>query len=281
MVNRLKQTGHTLVELMIAMAIAGLLMAGVAQAFFANTQTFGVVSEQSMIQENGRLALQVMGTQLAQTGYIREASAQHFYGAEMRADQFPDVANVEVSGLNFHTGAVVAGINNDAGSEIGSFTVQPGSDVVLLRYQKAAAGTLFYDCAGESLNVVAGAPDTATVGFFVDSNMALRCIAANGSSEEIIDGVEDLQILYGVDADGADPARADRYKPAVDMTEDDWRRVVAVSVALLVRPGKMAVTPPRTNVARSFTLNDEVRAVDGSVARTVYNQTFQIRNRTF
>lgn len=277
--TRWRQAGHTLTELMVALAIAGLLLAGVTQAFLGNTQTFAVVSEQSMLQENGRLALQLIGTQLTQAGYVQNVSASDFYDSEMRANQFPEVANVEISGLNFYTGAVLGGINNDGGSSVGASSVRPGSDVMMLRYQKSSADTLFYDCAGEGLDE--DFADTVTVGFFVDSDMLLRCISADGSAEPLIDGVEDMQVLYGVDSDGADPARPDRYMKAADMAEDDWRRVVTVSVALLVRPGETATSAPRADLVRSFNVNDEVRELEGDVARTVYNQTFQIRNRIF
>ena len=114
----MREAGHSLTELMVSLAIAGLILAGVAQAFFSNTQTAGVVSEQSLIQENGRLALQFIGLQVGQTGHIQQLSAQDFYGVEMRRELFNDrdVSEAAVDGLSFAGGAVVAGIDdvNDA-----------------------------------------------------------------------------------------------------------------------------------------------------------------------
>lgn len=277
MVKQMREAGHSLVELMVSMAIAGLLLAGVAQAFFSNTQTFGVVSEQSLIQENGRIALQLIGAQVGQSGHIQELSARDFYGSELRADLFNDreVTEAGVAGLNFVNGAVVGGID-----DLNVAAAREQSDAFVLRYQRSSGETLFHDCSGRGLDV-GFTDEVITVGFYVDANFALNCIDANGDDVELIDGIDDMQVLYGVDGDGQEPVRADKYMKAADMSDDDWRRVVTLSVALLARPGAMAMTPPRTDVTRSYNLNGEVRTPDDTIARSVYSQTFHIRNRVF
>jgi len=272
-----RQGGHTLTELMVGLAIAGLLLAGVAQAFFANTQTFAVVSEQSLIQENGRLALQLIGNQLGQAGHIKQLSPQDFYGTEGRSDVFADVAvtQANVSGLHFVTGAYVGGVD-----DLHVAAAREQSDAFVLRFQRATGDTMFHDCAGTLIDD-SYAEQAITVGFYVSADHALKCVAANGNDEQLIDGIDDMQVLYGVDADGNAPVRADKYLSAGAMQPDDWRRVVTVSVALLARAGSSAISPPRANIARSYNVNGEVRTPDDNVARTVYSQTFQIRNRVF
>lgn len=272
----LHHAGHTLTELMVGMAISGLLLAGVAQAFFANTQTFAVVSEQSVLQENGRLALQLIGAQLRQTGYVQEISPQHFYDTQLRDEVFPPLSDVEFAGLDFAAGAVVGGLDN-----AGSANVRDGSDVLVLRYEKTITGEgLFRDCAGTVLDEDFE-PNSAIAGFFVDDEFTLRCVRADGQQVQLIDGVEDMQVLYGLDADGLEPVRADVYRTAAELDADDWPRVIAVNVALLARPGESAISPPRDRIVRAYDVNGEVRQFDDSVARTVYNQTFLIRNRSF
>jgi len=276
-----KHSGFTLTELMVGMAITGLLMAGVAQAFYANTQTFAVVSEQSVLQENGRLALQLIGNQMLQAGYLKAISPQNFYDAQSREEMFPAQTDVEFSGLNLAPGAIVGGLNN-----VSITNVRPGSDVLIVRYQKTATGDgVFRDCAGteitESNADLPADQDTVTVGFFVDAEFTLRCVRADGDRVQLIDGVDDLQVSYGIDADGMEPVRADNYVAASDMTEVDWPHVVAVNVALLARPGASAITPPHDHIVRTYNVNDEVREFDDSVARSVYSQTFLLRNRSF
>jgi type IV pilus assembly protein PilW len=273
-----RQRGHTLTELMVALAIAGLLLAGVAQAFFANTQTFAVVSEQSQIQENGRLALMLIGNQVGQAGHIQDISPQDFYGTQGRSSLFADAAvdDANISGLHFFAGAFVGGINN-----LNVADARAQSDAFVLRYQRATGDNLFRDCAGKPLDD-SYADHTITIGFYISQNFSLKCVDASGDDVDLVDGIDDMQVLYGVDADGNAPVRADKYLSANEMQPDDWRRVVTVSVALLARAGGSAIAPPRENVTRPpYNVNGELRASDDNIARTVYSQTFQIRNRVF
>jgi type IV pilus assembly protein PilW len=270
---------------MVGLAIASLLLAGVAQAFFANTQTFAVVSEQSMMQENGRLALQLMGNQLGQAGHLQHLSPQDFYGTEGRSDVFgdTDVTDANIAGLHLVAGAYVGGVDDLHIANVGE-----GTDALVLRYQRAVGDSLFHDCAGVALNDEFTS-DAILIGFYVGANSTLKCVhvkhhAFTGKialNEEIIEGIDDMQVLYGVDADGNAPVRADKYMKAQQMQPDDWRRVVTVSVALLARAGSAAVTAERAPIARSYEVNDEVRTPTDNIARTVYSQTFQIRNRVF
>jgi type IV pilus assembly protein PilW len=266
---------------MVGLAIAGLLLAGVAQAFFANTQTFGVVSEQSRIQENGRLALQLIGGQLGQAGHIQQLSPQDFYGTEGRSDVFADVdiTDADIAGLHFVAGAYVSGVD-----DVHVAGARQDSDAFVLRYQRAIGDTVFHDCAGTDLDdgyAEDYGDDAIAVAFYVSSDYVLKCKDAKGDDVELIDGIDDMQVLYGVDADGNAPVRADKYMKARDMQPDDWRRVVTVSVALLARAGTSAVGPPLAKIDRSYEVNGELRTPNDTIARTVYSQTFQIRNRVF
>jgi type IV pilus assembly protein PilW len=61
----------------------------------------------------------------------------------------------------------------------------------------------------------------------------MKPVAADGSSdrEELVEGVEGMQISYGVDTDAN--GEVDRFQIASDIT--DWDRVKAVRVQLLMR----------------------------------------------
>lgn len=59
-----RQTGLTLVEIMVAMVISLILMAGVLQIFQANKQSFRVQESLSLIQENGRTAMRILADDL-------------------------------------------------------------------------------------------------------------------------------------------------------------------------------------------------------------------------
>ncbi len=113
------------------------------------------------------------------------------------------------------------------------------------------------------------------IGNGLDGQPALRRIRFNtgvGIDEELVSGIEDMQLLYGEDRDGDN--NADRYVPAGIVM--DWEDVVAVQVNLLA--ASLA-----TNVI------DEVQALpapwdsmpnpDDNRIRRVFTTTVGIRNR--
>ncbi|VAW96868.1 hypothetical protein MNBD_GAMMA19-722 [hydrothermal vent metagenome] len=59
-----QQTGLTLIEILVAMVISLILMAGVLQIFQANRQSFRVQESLSLIQENGRTAMRILAEDL-------------------------------------------------------------------------------------------------------------------------------------------------------------------------------------------------------------------------
>ena len=64
-----RQWGFTLVELLVAMAIAGALLAGIVQVFIGSKATYRVVEDLSRIQESGRFALDMMAWDVRMAGY--------------------------------------------------------------------------------------------------------------------------------------------------------------------------------------------------------------------
>ncbi|MCF6236726.1 MAG: PilW family protein [Gammaproteobacteria bacterium] len=63
------QTGLTLIEIMVAMVISLVLMAGVLQIFLANKKSFLVQESLSRMQENGRTAMRILADDLRMAGY--------------------------------------------------------------------------------------------------------------------------------------------------------------------------------------------------------------------
>lgn len=93
----------------------------------------------------------------------------------------------------------------------------------------------------------------------------------NVQTVELIDGVENMQILYGEDTNGDGAANAYRTAAAVADMED----VVSVRISLLIRSSQERVL----DSAQTLTFNGA--AVDGSDLRLrrVYTLTSTIRNR--
>lgn len=66
--KHLYQQGLTLVELMVAMAIGMILMLGATGVLISNQQTFRTSENLAGIQENGRIALEMLAGEIRQTG---------------------------------------------------------------------------------------------------------------------------------------------------------------------------------------------------------------------
>ena len=107
-----------------------------------------------------------------------------------------------------------------------------------------------------------------------------------GSPDELVEGVENMQLRYGVDTD--DNGTADEYRTAAEVIAgavDDgardvrWRQVVSVRVAMLLRSPDRAAVPSGT---RTYTLlGTEVTPADDGAMRQVYETTIALRNRLF
>lgn len=67
---RLRQRGLSLIELMIAITLGLVLMAGVTQMFLSSQTVFHTQQAMSRIQENGRLGMEFMAKDIRMAGYM-------------------------------------------------------------------------------------------------------------------------------------------------------------------------------------------------------------------
>jgi type IV pilus assembly protein PilW len=64
-----RAAGFSLVEIMVALLVSAVLMAGLTQVYQGTRETFSVQEAQSRIQENGRFALELIGRNVRMIGY--------------------------------------------------------------------------------------------------------------------------------------------------------------------------------------------------------------------
>ncbi len=93
-----RQKGFTLIELMVAMAISGMLMAVVAMAYTGQSRSNTTVQDVSNLQQDMRSALQLMAREIRMAGYdptgnanagITTATATNFRFTEDTGDGTP------------------------------------------------------------------------------------------------------------------------------------------------------------------------------------------------
>jgi Tfp pilus assembly protein PilW len=96
--------------------------------------------------------------------------------------------------------------------------------------------------------------------------------------EALIEGVENMQVEYGIDTDNDNFANT--YDTANNIiANDQWEDVISVRISLLMR-----ATDPETGYvsANSYSLAGDfsVPAADDNYRRKVFSRVFQIRNRS-
>jgi type IV pilus assembly protein PilW len=324
--------GVTLVELMIALVIGLILTAGATQIFLGSKETYRTSEALSRVQENGRMALQLLAREIRQADY---------FGCQ---DNLTSV----FSQLNTTAGFDPLG---DGGLDVSDDTGPNDTDSITLRSVKAdddlyltnqpsgnaetltmnepravAQGDIMIitDCRSADMFQVTNdpinnnsdqvnhnsggshdpgnqnvdlsrtyGPGTTALTFRqvqYDINQAdgrfflrrqVNQNTSNSSSENIIPGVVDFQLTYGVDSGG--DAVVDYYVSGAGMSELDEDEIIAVRIDMVVQSEETNVT---TGVggAQEFTLADgsadgkTVTIDDGRLAQR-FTGTYTIRNR--
>ncbi|MEE9194165.1 MAG: prepilin-type N-terminal cleavage/methylation domain-containing protein [Thermodesulfobacteriota bacterium] len=69
-----KQHGFTLIEMMIAMAITLLVLSGVYEVFTSQQKAYNIQDQVAEMQQNARVAMDMMTREIRMAGYIHESS---------------------------------------------------------------------------------------------------------------------------------------------------------------------------------------------------------------
>ena len=133
---RLRQRGLSLIELMIAITLGLVLMAGVTQMFLSSQTVFHTQQAMSRIQENGRLGMEFIAKDVRMAGYMGCLSDSAAIGSTLNSeDDFAYRMNI---GLEGYTAPL-------SGSEAG-MTLSPtpidGTDILVVRSAGSGGGVV-------------------------------------------------------------------------------------------------------------------------------------------
>ncbi len=235
-----KQSGFSLIEIMIALLIGLFLLGGILQFFSASQQTYRMQSNLARLQENGRFALDFLVHDIRMLGY---------WGC--------------LSGTNTD----ISGVDNN----IGVSTVDNGTDTIVIKAAFAVLPTL--SCGNSvTLDTSYSDPSSTTVyKIYTLANTYPTLYKKNNNVwGPLIEGIEDMQILYGVDndADGA----ANYYVVANNVAS--MQQVVSVRISLLVSTlDDYLTTQPIT-----YTYNGITTTPTDHKIRRIFNATIALRN---
>jgi type IV pilus assembly protein PilW len=277
--------GLTLVELMVALAISSFLVIGATTIYMQGRTTFRVTESVSRLYEDARFVLDTLEPDIRMAGYFGLRSrAERVQGRAGPLAPVPaGLAVAGDCGVNWsiHLDNEVEGDNNSygwAGCPSFGAGAAAGADTLVVRRvaedpEAAAAGTLYVQSARfrdsqifVGPNVPTGFPNESTAthrlianGYYVSQSSdadprmpSLRVKALVGSSTgpkitdtEILPGVEDLQVQFGVDTDaigtpnrGSVNRYVDPRDPLIDPLNplfDPNAEIIAVRLWLRIR----------------------------------------------
>ncbi len=240
------QQGMTLIEILVAMTLGAFLLTGVMQIFLNSKQTYRMQDNLSRMQENGRFAMEFIAREIRTADY-KACFSDTRSGDEVFA---PADANNTPDRISVIQKNNVCGVA-DTFSAI-SFFIQDANNQPAL-HRVTATGSATIVAATTAIN-------TEFTG--ADANDAL------------IEGIENMQILYGEDTDG--DSTPNRYVAAgtVGLNMDD---VVSVRISLLIRSIDNNLTPAPT--AYVFNGISTTPAAGDRRLRRVFTSTIVLRNR--
>jgi len=252
-----RQSGFSLIELMIAMTLGLILTVIIGNVFLGAKEAYRTTADLSRLQENARFAVTYLGRIIRMTSYV----SNPVNIAATRAATFPPLAPA-ITGTE------------------GGGTV---SDSITVRYQGSgspADGTVF-DCQGNAIQGI----DLAVARFHIapstdgSGESSLFCdntgtVGAANADIELVTGVENMQILYGEDTDG--DGTANRYLDQGTVASMD--NVVSVRLALLLRTRNPVASGVDTRVYNLLGTN--VGPMNDQRTRRLYTATIALRNRT-
>ncbi|MEO7129211.1 MAG: PilW family protein [Rhodoferax sp.] len=195
---RLRQTGFSLIELMVAITIALFIAAGLTLLYMNMKMTFNSQDQMAQLQDSERLAVTMLTTTVQSSGYFLNPLVN------TRASVLLSTTTQNPDGTLFAAGQGITGTGT-----AGSAT----SHTVDVRYQTASGDGLM-NCQGGTNTT--GAPQIWINSFAVDANNELTCAVNGGNAVVLVSGVAQMTVLYGVDTTGN--GDTDSYLDAATIT---------------------------------------------------------------
>ncbi len=235
----MRERGFTLVEMMIAMVMGTVLIAGVLSVFLGTKQSYRMGQGMTLMQSTGRALLGFMSRELSMAG-------------------FPQASGIE---------SFIPAMTTDGGGS--------NSDRVAIRYRSTA------DCMGNATPVYADGVQYAKNMYFIEDNaLVCRTLAEDDSTlaeAAIIQGVENMQLLYGEDTIVADSVtNATKYVTAGNVS--NWNDVVSVRLGFLVN-SQGDISTSDDEVAYDLQGQSQIAAANDHMRRRACSATVVIRNR--
>ncbi|MGD8977666.1 MAG: PilW family protein [Gammaproteobacteria bacterium] len=310
--------GFTLIEMMVAMAIGLVLILGAVNIYAQGRQSFRTAETIARIQENARFALDLMGPDIRLADFWGRAGESAFVTVPGGITVTCNANNVTAWALDLANG--IEAVDDGYTLPCPAFTgAQPNTDVLIVRHVSGqptvptagvlqiqsgrVSAALFDDGAlpggGVPAPPLSATHDMVVNAYYVDQQSTLGAnvpslrrqtlVAGTGGGstiqdQEIIPGVENLQVQFGVDTN--EDGSVERYvdSDAAIITPgapgfDPNAQILSVRLWMLVRAEQREnahtdtgpYTPPDGDLA-NITPNDPFRRLPVTTTITLRNQ---------
>lgn len=250
--GQMRQSGLTLVELLIAMTLGLLILLAVASVYLGSRQTYRMQEENARLQETGRYALEVLGRSIRQAGFWNMPISP--------------VATATAFG-----GTPITGTNGAAAAP----------DTVTVQYDYLPGDR---DCEGTDPSGLAVPPPFTTDAYRLDAvSSELECdgVDAGNAFQPLVSDVEDVQILYGIDTNN------DQSVDGYTATPANWNQVFSARVCVQARSANNVNSVPQRFLNCSGALGTAATAAAAFTAaaagdfrlRRTFVATYNLRNR--
>jgi type IV pilus assembly protein PilW len=307
-----RQKGFTLIEIMIALLLGIFLTSGIIQVFLGSKQTYRMQENMSRIQENGRFAMYFLARDIRMSGYWGCVKNNDNVISNIIDTTGTDYnANIHVFSNNVSGSNGTEHGSNSALDLSDSLTIRGAFDSGVRITASSSSVPALSTASGLSVGDIAIVSDCRAGDIFqVDTasnqapgNMATTVSKAYGvdsrifelqtktytiqtvgglpglyrqvdgdAAQMLIEGIENMQILYGVDNDGN--KTPDYYVPASGGL--DFSTVISIRISLLARTFDDNVTKQ----ALAYTYNGDTNSAPGDRRkRQVFSSTIAIRNQ--
>jgi type IV pilus assembly protein PilW len=318
--------GLSLVELMIALALGMIIILAIGYAYIGTRVTFKQQDALGRMQENARYVFETLSKDLRMSGFAGSLCGQDdtevTNGLPSPADWDQDIFGSPVKGYE-DASATAPEVTAEvyAGDALSIIHADSTREYVVSADAAAGAAITFVEVPADGNVVVAGCDNAKPRQAFVlaggvnalattiKAQSRIMPIVANlyyvrangdgvpslyrkpggGDSVELAEGVEDMQITYGVDT--SNPATCSENDGGVDSyvtadqveatvpcatTAEDWKKVLSIRVSLLMR----SVEDNVTSETQTYDFNGENDIEpDDRRLRKVFTTTIAVRNR--
>jgi type IV pilus assembly protein PilW len=283
-----RNSGFTLVEMMIAMALGLVVTAAVGYVFVASKRNFSYSQGVSSMQENARSSLLILDTMVRQAGYLNTPMSD-LDPSTVFVSATPAVYGGNGSPATAFSWASLSGLTQPSSASSNAYL-----EVAFVGDHSSPTSTdgIMTDCLGRN----ALSADVHVNIFFVakkstDAAYSLYCATqgflkgtgtadttnADYEVQPLIYGVGAMQLSFGIDSDG--DQMANYYLAASGLTASNWNTVRSVQVWLATQSSEVVDgVQAASNTAITNTAGDTLMTKDGRLQRPLA-QTIVLRNR--